>query len=170
MRRICKQKKGQIGEITHDFTAFIMAFLIIVLFFVASLWVESSNERAINMKAEEFQDNIRVKYTLNNLLKKEVTVSINNEIQKVSFADLIRLSQMEERYKYQISGIEEDLERFCMQNQEKKTYQCHFMIEEIENKCPLPSKKGTSYISCLILPSNKNIAVSMLAFHSAVVI
>ncbi|MEM4703143.1 MAG: hypothetical protein QXP53_01525 [Candidatus Pacearchaeota archaeon] len=152
-----KNKKAQIGEITQDFTAFIIVFILVVLFFLLSLLFTSANNKIIKQDATKIQDSVRADVAITTLLEKEVNISIDNEIQKLSIAELIMLSKISNQHEDKIKELKNLLENkdLC-----KNSRNCYFEIKEGE-KCP-ESEKKRKYSSCIILPSTNNLIITLV--------
>lgn len=156
-----KNKKAQIGEITHDLVAFLAAFLLVAIFFLGSLFFVNSGNKTIQQRANILQDSVRINTVLISLLEKRTEIEIDNQVQEISFYDLILLSQIDEKYKANLKETEKKLEEFCRTT--SKSYGCYFSIS---HECPKVKEKGTEYLACILIPSNKTLAVTMLNVYT----
>ncbi|MEM4641255.1 MAG: hypothetical protein QXW65_01935 [Candidatus Pacearchaeota archaeon] len=157
-----ESKKAQIGEITHDFGAFLAACALLIIFFLISLFFINLNNQTIRQQADLLQDSIRMHTDLLNMLEKKVEIEIDNEIQNISFIDLVLLSQIDKKYEIQLKEIEEKIQKTCLRT--SKSYGCYFEIAY--DKCPKAKEKETECLSCILVPSNRTIAIAILNVYT----
>ncbi len=155
-------KKAQVGEVLHDSTAFLAAFFLVVIFLIISLAFASSNQKLIQENGNVIQDKLRLDTYLQGILTKEINVNVNGENQKVSVSELFSLSQTNTNLKSYLDNIQIDLETFCKKFNKERTLGCVAKFQEVDSGCPTNPDKGTQYLSCFLIPSNKNIALTIL--------
>jgi len=169
-----KNKKSQLGEITQDFMAFIGAFFLVVIFFIASIALANSSNNNIKQEGLLIADSVRTNVALNNLLKEKFQINIDGQTEEITFADLIRLSQINNSYESDVKKIINDLEKFCYNTskQQKNIFGCHFAIKEDEFCAGSENLGGSKVVlgnmydlACIPLPSDKTIYVSVSQTH-----
>jgi len=157
------RKKAQIGEVTHDFMAFIIAFFLIVLFFVVSLAIQSSNQNKLQQESMFIADSIRADINLQAMLNEKIDVNINGETKHISFVNLIQLAmsrQDNQEYKDKIKEFSDKIQKECKDNAKIKTNGCLLEIKTTQNGCP-EKEKPMDYLTCALLPSNTQISITL---------
>jgi hypothetical protein len=103
-----KNKKSQLGDIISDTVALIVIAFILLIFFIGSLGFLSMSKENIKEQAIENSIGNQEHVSLNNWLQKEIEIDTGNGQQKITIADLIRLTRINPGYR---STLELEKER-----------------------------------------------------------
>ncbi|MCS7134281.1 MAG: hypothetical protein NZ889_00255 [Candidatus Pacearchaeota archaeon] len=143
-----ERKKAQIGELTHDVVAFLVAFFLVIIFLVISIILSNSTNKRIEEDSKILQDKIRMQKALEEFLEKKIKIQLGDETEELELSQILILRKELPR------EIKEKLEEFCIKNLKKGC--CCYL--EIRERCE-NTKDPTEYNSCLLLPSNETIAI-----------
>jgi hypothetical protein len=113
-----KNKKGQLWDVMQDPLSLVVIAFFLIILFIASAASMNFAEKKIKETADQLSIAQQEHYSLQAFLQKPVKVDVNGKMQEMPISDLIRLSQIDPRYKSVLdSEITEMLPDYAIGNE-----------------------------------------------------
>ncbi len=143
MQTIIKNKKAQAGELLQDTVGLVIIALLLIIFLVISSSLWGFPKKELETLATEHSIHNQEHLSLQAWLQKSIEIEIDGENQKITMADLIRLSKINPYYKEILD--QEASYAFDIYNYEFET----------------SNKKEIEMGSSFYIPSNETIKVNL---------